>query len=1300
MPNFKSVCFLGFLVLPVLSFAQATNDYRSAATGPWTTLATWQRFQGAPTNQWLTPTLAQGTPTSGVNVITIQTGFIVNVPTGSTITIDQTTVAGTLQVDTGGGIIINNGTGTDLTVSTGSVNVSGTVTFNQGVVHSGHTAANTSFLSGSRYRHLFTGNANNIVPLATWNLNSTMEMAGYTGSPNFVAGGNWGQNFGNVEFNCTNLTGTVTANGLLTNIQRNLTITSTGTGTFRLVNGQTTTISVGGSFSVNGTSRCRLSNSGSLTLIVGESLSIANSATLFTANTSSSNITVASFSMTSSGLVNMAEQNGGETTLNVRGNYSLASGTITKSGNAGAVVNINFIGTNPTVQTYSVSGGSFVLGGPPARSYNFTVANNSIVDAGTSSFPGSGTFTLSGELRVGSVDANGAIQTGAVGGNVQTTGVRTFNSNSTIRYNGLAAQFIGNGHPTVASPNVHTIIDNASGVSLAAATPSVRVTGNLTMNNGILNINGKALTLDGNIIQNSMASTIAVNATTDITVNGSGALGTLPFPFAAGPQTFRNFTLNRITSGSVVFANDLTLVGAVTLTNGLMNFNGRALALNGTFSAAAGGALFSSDATSTLSIGGTGALGTLVFDPTGNQLHSLTMNRLTLGTATLNSTLNVNVIVDLLNGDFTNTSGLTLADGVNLTRASTSQLLTSRPVALGNYNVFYQGAAMNTGLELPAPLNTTALFDLTINGGSVALTQDLTINGYFTANSSTLNGSTFTITMNGDFWDLNGGSFTPATGLVIFNGNTSVTGTVDPSFNNIELTAIASLFFPATNVSVSGNFTNNGTVIDPAGTLNFNGGANQSITGSSITTLLDVNIVNTAGTVSLNSSADLYGILTLPLSTSNFDADGLGAGVLTVTSTSETQSGSIGSVATPTNFSGNVTVQRFMAAIGGDPFRYVASPIDNVAKPAGLGALHSYNNGWSTYSGNMTVGAGFASYTGAQATWSVTGPIHTGDYTWGGLPLGWNLIGNPYPSIIDWKVAGWTSTNISNWIAVTDNTIIGYPNYFQYFDNTVSGPVAMGQAFWVYVTTGTGTLTITETAKTTTNVGKFFRQGSVGNHSITDGALVVNLSNGSNTDQSFLRINEKAAGPKAQVQDFTKLFNKTMNVYFLDDKDKEMLVHTLNGLSSEIKIPMGVQVSEPGEYDLSFANINTVGRPLYLIDEYEGEVIPLADAQHYLVQIKDASAPINARFRLSSRPELDLSAEAAVEFYPNPVKDVLTLRHKGNAHLSLVDGQGRVIHTDDMKDVYTLDMSQFSKGLYLLRLTSTTGTQVYKLMKE
>lgn len=120
----KALCILLF---PAALWGQSAGDFRSAGTGNWNNVNTWERYDGA---SWITP--APSTPTSADGAITIRNGHTVTV--NAAVTVDQVTVdaGGTLiNNQSGANLTVNDGAGTDLLVNgtydLGSVTVGNTL---------------------------------------------------------------------------------------------------------------------------------------------------------------------------------------------------------------------------------------------------------------------------------------------------------------------------------------------------------------------------------------------------------------------------------------------------------------------------------------------------------------------------------------------------------------------------------------------------------------------------------------------------------------------------------------------------------------------------------------------------------------------------------------------------------------------------------------------------------------------------------------------------------------------------------------------------------------------------------------------------------------------------------------------------------------------------------------------------------------------------------------------------------------------------------------------------------------------
>ncbi|HEU5052820.1 MAG TPA: T9SS type A sorting domain-containing protein, partial [Hanamia sp.] len=95
-------------VSPILTY------YRSRQSGNWSTASIWEYSYD--NSNW---SVSSKSPTTDAENILIQSGHTVSVSTP--VPLDQTTIDGTLQLQTGGELIINDGNGDDVTIESGGV---------------------------------------------------------------------------------------------------------------------------------------------------------------------------------------------------------------------------------------------------------------------------------------------------------------------------------------------------------------------------------------------------------------------------------------------------------------------------------------------------------------------------------------------------------------------------------------------------------------------------------------------------------------------------------------------------------------------------------------------------------------------------------------------------------------------------------------------------------------------------------------------------------------------------------------------------------------------------------------------------------------------------------------------------------------------------------------------------------------------------------------------------------------------------------------------------------------------------
>lgn len=175
-----------------------------------------------------------------------------------------------------------------------------------------------------------------------------------------------------------------------------------------------------------------------------------------------------------------------------------------------------------------------------------------------------------------------------------------YSTGSTVEY----AQSGG----TVSIPGTphHNIILSGGGVRQASGV--LTVGGNLAINSSNLLLSNSPL---GNLNLNGTVSGsgLMLTGNSRITINGTGALGTLNFGTGATSLSINRLDLNRTSSGSVILGTNLTISGVSSLTNGELNLNGNKLTMNGaiTFPSSGNGAFIGST-TSSITIGGAGTI--------------------------------------------------------------------------------------------------------------------------------------------------------------------------------------------------------------------------------------------------------------------------------------------------------------------------------------------------------------------------------------------------------------------------------------------------------------------------------------------------------------------------------------------------------------------------------------------------------------------------------------------------------------------------------------------------------------------
>lgn len=1248
--------FAGLLVVVScsLTLGQAGN-FRSIGSGDWDNPNTWERDADSNGSFEESPSTVSPSSTSGtIQILNGHTVSIVN-----DVTIDQTTVesGGALTIDPNTNfltvnVVLNNGTGDDLILngslsllddffSEGSnLSVGGSLVVNTGgsIFVNDPFLSSLSFSASSTYQHNRDGGT---IPAATWNASSNCLVTGITTTvPTGLS-----QTFGNFTWNCSGQVGTKFLG--LTNssvFQGSFNVQNTNGALVALTQTTAATIVVQNDFQVTGAARVGITNTGNVTLRVNRDF----------IHTTSGNSTLSG--------------NTGAASVEVKRHFTISGGALTKAGAGSA----GFVFNGSSVQNFT--GGS-AINGP----VSYTVANGATFNLGTSALIGAGLFSLQGGGTIHVKSPNGLNIPVTGLGNIQTTS-RSYSAAGNIVYNGTSSQNLGDEWSSSGSLNgvaVNLEIANSVGGVTNNIIGSTSLVGNLTLTSGSFNIgNSNTLIIQSNF--NGNGGTIGGDPTANLTFSGSGTVtGTLNF--TAGLRSLSNFTINR--SGNILLGTDLTIGGVLDFPSSgnleFDSFDGQTLTINGNIDqsgSGSGGLISGTSFQSNIAINGTGALTALPFCSLceTNQLNTVTLSRTGGGSYTWNSAVTITGTLNLVSGVLTHSSGLTMGNGATIVRSGGS-IINDRPdIVSGSYNVTYSpGSSINTGLELPGPTDLTQLNNLTINGPTT-LTQNVTINGNVSLFSGTFSGGANTITMQGNSWSKGGGSFTPGTSQVTFNGTTTITSSGGtPQFGNIRVESSRTLTFHTGTTSVSGNVTFiAGSTVNPnGGTLLLNGSGTQNFGGGG-STINNITITKSGGAVNLTSALSITGLLNITSATVFASSGNL---ILLSSSDGTTGNASIADLSGGGSVTGDVVVQRLVSGEG-RVWRYLSSPIQNASVASwkddfpitgtfsdpstnvewpGLSpalttsavSMYRYNEtvvgtrdlGWEAFpttglanANPLEVGRGYSAFvriTPASTVIDVTGPINSGDIA---MPVtltgagganndnGWNLLGNPYPSTIDWDSPNWTKTNISGVVQIRDDPSGIFRSWNGSVGSMGSGRIATGQGFWVQAV-GSPTLTARESVKTNTT-GAFYKEDD-----LVPNAFEITLAKGADKDFAYLWFKEDATEEADAEYDAAKFNNDIFDFALLTNNGTPLAINTLPFLTcgSEIKMSLSTintEYSLTGSYTLEFNELGDISPDvkIKLIDTYAGNEMEISNGVSYAFDVdKNVQATFGSnRFKL------------------------------------------------------------------------------------
>lgn len=257
----------------------------------------------------------------------------------------------------------------------------------------------------------------------------------------------------------------------------------------------------------------------------------------------------------------------------------------------------------------------------------------------------------------------------------------------------------------------------------------------------------------------------------------------------------------------------------------------------------------------------------------------------------------------------------------------------------------------------------------------------------------------------------------------------------------------------------------------------------------------------------------------------------------------------------------------------------------------------------------LTVGKGFsfhlngvsteATFTGVLNVASVTPALSNGNTGSDPDRVGWNLLGNPFATALDWDHASWNrNASVDAQVAVWSSSAKNYI-YWNGFDGDLSGGIIPSrQAFFVKVNSSSPVPAITIPSEArVVSASPYYKEGSTSYMRLG----VTSLGNGYR-DAIFTGLNASATEGFDNQFDVWKLFGGAdAPQLFIPLGESEFSINTLPQVPATGEMQLGFQSGVNGEFMIEASRLDAFGEQatIHLLDQATNTLIDLRSEPVY-----------------------------------------------------------------------------------------------------
>lgn len=313
---------------------------------------------------------------------------------------------------------------------------------------------------------------------------------------------------------------------------------------------------------------------------------------------------------------------------------------------------------------------------------------------------------------------------------------------------------------------------------------------------------------------------------------------------------------------------------------------------------------------------------------------------------------------------------------------------------------------------------------------------------------------------------------------------------------------------------------------------------------------------------------------------------------------------------------GNIIVEKYLAKSNPADYSLVCSPVTNATISSTVFSnttFQSFNEPtqtWQNLAANSILQSGKGYLINCNSNKKIefsdtviaNGNIGFNNLTFSNnagtnIPNGFNLVGNPYTSAVDWNNTNWTKTNIDASIYTFDG--VNYVSWNGEIGSLTDGIIPSLQGFFVKANANNPVLVMPDTARLH-NSQPFYKSSP---NSLNE-LLIVKATGNNYNDVAYINFNSNASAQFDTEYDAYKLFgiSDAPQIYtILPSNNTNLSINVMDSVKPGLSVPIGFKAGVAGVYSLSFNNQSSFAPAInmYLEDTKTNTITNLRNTPDY-----------------------------------------------------------------------------------------------------